>query len=411
MAKAGTLIDKKTFDNLHRLVAQDPKISNRKIAEILDLTHDTVAKWRRRTKHPDGKADISDLFVGPTPREALTEVEEHHLRRENTALKNRIRELMDEQVRSSRLSEFAAELSENPVKVPKWTARNHRKGKDVATPVAFASDWHLDEVVNRAQMGGMNEYNRKIAEVRCGNFFDNTVRLAKEFINGMQYNGIYLLLGGDIFSGNIHEELKVTNETTIIESILYWTGPIVAGIRHLADEFGSVHIPCVVGNHGRMSVKPVAKNRVQDNFDYLFYNMLAMNLQDDERITWDISPAADCLFNISECQFLFTHGDQFRGGSGIAGAVHPWLLGNARKLKTYNGMGKSYTNLVMGHWHQLTLGIQGMMVNGSLKGFDEYALTSNFPFEPPQQALWLVQPKVGITGRWPIHVLGDNEKY
>jgi len=203
----------------------------------------------------------------------------------------------------------------------------------------------------------------------------------------------------------------MTNEGTIVESIIHWVEPLVSGIRYLADNFRHVHIPCVVGNHGRRTRKPIAKNRAQDNFDWLFYHMLAMQLKDDPRITWNISPAADCPFEIFHTKFLLTHGDQFRGGSGIAGAIHPWLLGNARKLKTYTGMGQSYDWLVQGHWHQLTLGVSGIITNGALKGLDEYAYVSNFPYEPPLQALWLVQPNVGITGRWPIHVLGDDEDY
>ena len=364
----------------------------------MNISRDSAAKWRDKT------CPVESVHI-------LSPAEEHSLKRENAQLRNRINELLDGQVKSDKLAEFSSELAANPVKIPKWIKKSHEKKTDTAVPCAFMSDWHLDEVVSRAQMGGSNEYNRKIAEIRAENFFDNTVRLAKHFIKGINYDGLYLLLGGDIFSGNIHEELKITNETTIIESLLYWAQPIVSGIQYLADEFGKVHIPCVVGNHGRLSLKPPSKNRVQDNYDYLFYNMLAMNLKNDPRITWDISQSADCRFAVHDCTFLFTHGDQFRGGGGIAGALFPWLLGNARKLKTYTGMGKSYTHLVMGHWHQLTLGIQNMFVNGSLKGADEYSLTSNFPFEPPQQALWLVQPRVGITGRWPIHVLGDGEDY
>lgn len=333
------------------------------------------------------------------------------MKREIARLKANIDELLVEKVKNDKLSEFSAKLAENPVKIPKWAMKSHKIGRDSAVPVIFMSDWHLDEVVSLNQMSGVNEYNRKIAEVRCGNFFDNAVRLGSEFINGIDYNGVYLMLGGDIFSGNIHEELKNTNEATIIDSILYWAEPICSGIRYLADFYGHVHCPAVVGNHGRLSFKPVAKNRVQDNFDYLFYNILAMNLKNDPRITWDISQAADCRFKIADETFLFTHGDQFRGGSGIAGALHPWLLGNARKLKAYTGMGKSYDWLCMGHWHQLTLGVQGILVNGSLKGYDEYAAQSNFPFEAPQQAFWLVQPGFGVTGRWPIHVLGENENY
>lgn len=381
----------------------DPKnknLSDREAARRLQISRDTLVRWRDRD--PEDEPQLSD-------------VEEHRLKRENRELRKQISRLMDVQVVDDRVAEMSSQLTDTQIEVPAWdTRKSQRKNarrRDGATACAMMSDWHLDEVVFLSQMSGTNQYNRTIAEVRCGQFFDNVVQLSQRHIAGVDFDGLYLFLGGDMFSGTIHEELRETNESTIIESILHWTPILASGIRHLADNFEYVHVPTVVGNHGRRTPKPIAKNRVQDNFDWLLYHMLAMALKDDGRITWNISPSADNRFEIHDNTFLFTHGDQFRGGSGIAGAVHPWLLGNARKLKSYTGMGRPYDTLVMGHWHQLTLGIQGIVVNGSLKGYDEYASQGNFPFEPPQQALWLVQPEVGITGRWPIHVLGDNERY
>lgn len=399
----GNRITKSTFELIHQLVRENPSMSNRKIATLVGLGPDAVGKWRARKDYPGDAAQ--------TAEPAITIAEEHKLQRENKQLKQQVQHLLDESVRNDRLMSISSELAAHPIKLPKWAKKAYTGKSDIAVPCAFASDWHLDERVNLAQMGGVNEFNRKIAEVRAANFFDNTVRLAKRYISGIRYEGIYLFLGGDMFSGNIHEELKETNETTIIESIIHWVEPVAAGIRYLADEFGAVHIPCVVGNHGRLSHKPIAKNRVQDNFDYLFYNMLAMALKADDRITWDISQAADCRFTIHDTTFLLTHGDQFRGGTGIAGLLSPLMLGDARKRKRQNALHQSYDWMVYGHWHSLVLGVRGLLGNGSLKGYDEYAMVSNFDYEPPQQALWLVQPRRGVTMRWPIHVLGDTEKY
>ena len=38
-----------------------------------------------------------------------------------------------------------------------------------------------------------------------------------------------------------------------------------------------------------------------------------------------------------------------------------------------------------------------IIVNGSMKGWDEFAAGFNFPFEEPQQAFWLDQPGYGKT--------------
>lgn len=44
------------------------------------------------------------------------------------------------------------------------------------------------------------------------------------------------------------------------------------------------------------------------------------------------------------------------------------------------------------------------IVNGSLKGYDEYAYAGNFGFEEPKQALWLTHPERGITFQMPVFV-------
>jgi hypothetical protein len=57
--------------------------------------------------------------------------------------------------------------------------------------------------------------------------------------------------------------------------------------------------------------------------------------------------------------------------------------------------------MILGHWHQLVFGPK-FIVNGSLKGLDEYAFIGNFGFEPPQQACWLMTPEHGRTFVAPI---------
>lgn len=45
-----------------------------------------------------------------------------------------------------------------------------------------------------------------------------------------------------------------------------------------------------------------------------------------------------------------------------------------------------------------------VIVNGSLKGYDEYASVSNFGYEVAQQALFFNHPKHGITFACPVLV-------
>ena len=58
--------------------------------------------------------------------------------------------------------------------------------------------------------------------------------------------------------------------------------------------------------------------------------------------------------------------------------------------------------MLCGHWHQY-IHLSRLIVNGSLKGMDEYAYQNNFGFERPQQALFITHPRHGITFRMPVN--------
>jgi hypothetical protein len=68
-----------------------------------------------------------------------------------------------------------------------------------------------------------------------------------------------------------------------------------------------------------------------------------------------------------------------------------------------------YETMLLGHWHQL-IQLERLIVNGSLKGYDEYAYSNNFGFEPPRQAMWITHPEHGITFSIPIYVEKQNKK-
>jgi len=73
----------------------------------------------------------------------------------------------------------------------------------------------------------------------------------------------------------------------------------------------------------------------------------------------------------------------------------------AKKAQWYLTTGQQFDTLWLGHWHQY-LPSPSMVVNGTMKGYDEYAFVSNFSYEPPQQALAVVAPEKGITIHAPI---------
>lgn len=284
---------------------------------------------------------------------------------------------------------------------PEWTRRTPKPGKHHGTPWLLLSDLHLDENINPAEIGGVNAYNRRIAEMRLRATFEQAVKVCRNYWTGITYDGIVAPLAGDLFSGDIHEELTETNEDTMLGSILHWSDQLAAGISLLADEFGRVHVPVVVGNHSRRTRKPRAKFRARDNFDWFTGHLLARTFAKDKRVTFQVGDAADALVDSYGSRVCITHGDQARGGGGIGGIYSPIMRLDARKRQRAQAISQPYDLLVMGHWHSLIFG-PAWIVNGSLKGYDEYAAVENFGYEPPQQALWLMTPEHGKTWTAPI---------
>ena len=291
---------------------------------------------------------------------------------------------------------------------PRWMTPTKPKSS-AATLMVMLSDTHFDEVVIPEEVEGLNAYNRDIATKRLHRWGTNVVKVARHYLAGVDYDGCVLLLGGDIFSGDIHEELAQTNEDTMLGSLLYWSEQVAAAVDLLANEFGKVHVASVVGNHGRMTRKPRAKLRVKTNFDWLLSKMVEKHFAKDKRVTFDIPEGTDALVKVYGHGHLMTHGDQTNGGGGIGGIYPPIMRLRARKAQRYLTTGVNFQTLWCGHWHQYMPSPQ-LVINGSLKGYDEYAFINNFTFEPPQQALAVVTPSHNITFHAPVFSANRKEE-
>jgi predicted phosphodiesterase len=263
------------------------------------------------------------------------------------------------------------------------------------------SDLHLDERVDLDEMMGMNAYDRPIAERRLERIVNGAVDLARHYVSGVKHEGIVVPLLGDIITGDIHDELARTNEAPVPATIVHWVPLLASALVHLADEFGAVHVPTVDGNHDRTYRQTPKKKRAESSNAWIIYNWLADTLRDDSRITFQIGTSAEQLVKVYGTTFLLSHGDSFRSSGGIGGlypSMMKWLL---RRHAAYGAVQQPWDVALIGHWHQL-LWHQDCIVNGSLKGYDEYAKDGGFGFERPQQALFFVTPEHGIVQRLPV---------
>lgn len=324
---------------------------------------------------------------------------EAELRTLRAMLAQRAQAELDEEFVKSKILKLAATAAEPPA----WLVPKKISEGAPGVPTLFASDWHWAEVVDPRQIGGVNEFNLEIAHSRARRMVLVAIDLLSNHMVKPKYPGIVFALGGDMVSGDIHEELMATNECEIMSAVVDLFGVLVWCISTLADHFGRVFVPCVSGNHGRNTHKIRAKGRNYTSFDWLLYCFLAKHFETDKRINFLIPNGPDALYRIFGHRYLLTHGDQFRGGDGMIGALGPIIRGDHKKRSRQTQIGASYDTMLLGHWHQL-IQLQRLIVNGSLKGYDEYAYSNNFGYEPPRQALWVTHPIHGITFSMPVNV-------
>lgn len=317
-------------------------------------------------------------------------------------LQSEVSRLKKESLSQAVIREEIFKLSAIKPDPPSWLSKPNNP-KLPGVPTLLLSDWHFPEVVDPKQILGCNGYNIKIAKERGTRCIDNAIELLKCHMVKPEYPGIVVCLAGDMVSGDIHQELRETNEMPTIAAVVELFKFLTNGIRKLADEFGRVYLPCVAGNHSRTTAKPVSKNKAKTSYDWLLYTMLESAFEGDDRVKFNISEGPDLYYRIYSHRYLLTHGDQARGGDGQVGFIGPLKRLNYRKQSRNLSIGQPYDTLVCAHFHQYTPWWK-MIVNGSLVGYNEYAFQGNFEFEEPKQALWLTHPDRGITFHMPVFV-------
>lgn len=323
---------------------------------------------------------------------------------ELSGLRTQVKALQEQLLSDERVKKEILKVSSAKPDLPKWLAKAPTTVTDLAgVPTLFASDWHWGEKVRPAEIGGVNEYDLTIARERARTFITVAIELLRKHLVTGKYPGVVFILGGDMLSGDIHDELAQTNELETMPALLDLLGVLIWCINTLADEFGNVFVPCVTGNHGRNTKKPRHKRRNHTNFDWLLYQILSRHFAHDKRVQFLIPEGPDAYYRVYGTRYLLTHGDQFRGGDGMIGALGPISRGDKKKRSRNAQVDRGFDVMLMGHWHQY-IHMTRFIVNGCLKGYDEYADANNFDVEPAQQALWITHPQHGITFRMPVYV-------
>ena len=283
---------------------------------------------------------------------------------------------------------------QNATELPfeKYDFKFHSHEDGVRYAVALFSDAHIEETVEPASVLGKNEYNVSIAETRIKNYFNNlAICINKDHVEELIFASL-----GDTISGYIHDELAQTNGLTPSEATIKAQSLIYGGLKFLCDntKLNSIKFIGIVGNHSRTTKKIQHSNGYKLSFEWIMYQ----NIKNMCEIT-----GLPIEFNIPESEmavvdmpdgkrFVFVHGYQIKsGGNGTVCGIYPALNRLAMKWdRTFN-----QDKIYLGHFHSC-VSIPNAVVNGSIIGFNSFALSNGFAYEEPAQMYEVYDTERGL---------------
>lgn len=272
-------------------------------------------------------------------------------------------------------------------------------GTSECTVVLPASDWHIEERVTRPQVSGLNEHNLELSKARGIKYFQGALRLTRLLQQDTRIDHAVMPLLGDFISNDIHEEFPENNELLPMHAIEEATNRIASGIEFLLEHSKlQLTFPCHSGNHARTTKTTRFSSENGHSLEYLMYRHLAAYFRKEPRCAFIIPEGPHSYMDIYGKILRFHHGHMIKYQGGIGGIFIPTY----KAIAQWNKARRADLD-VFGHFHQRKDG-GNFICNGSLIGYNTFALSIKADYEEPAQQLFMIDKQRGRTCTWPILV-------
>jgi len=286
--------------------------------------------------------------------------------------------------------------------------------------VAPLSDTHIGDNVEADEMVGLNSYNIDIFNKRLHGWATQVLTLAELRRNSVEIDELVIPMLGDMISGDIHMELALTNNDHNMGQMIRGANLIAQALMFLAPHFDKVRVPCVVGNHGRMTRKPPMKNKYMD-WDYMLYQWVSVFCQNQKNIEFHIPKTFMTTINVCNRNILLAHGDFINGG-GSGTSINRGVSNMRNVLSFRKGLKEEINNIqdnslesvpdnydsaLLGHFHridEIDIGTGAVHICGCMKGGDEFAMQRVQAINKPRQLVLYYHPKYGEIGKEIIYL-------
>jgi len=227
------------------------------------------------------------------------------------------------------------------------------------------SDWHYGASFENS----VNQYSPEIFRKRLENLISKTI----DYIN--KHNVGILIIGalGDFISGAIHVSTRVQSSEDVIHQIQTVSECMAEAIAELSKHVDEIRFVNIIGNHARL-IANKNESIFKENLENIIPWYLEARLKEFNNVK--IYKDSDGYFidtSFNPCH-VYIHGDLDHIAK-VAKSL-PQVLGIVPKF------------VYAGHYHHdkvIEFGRTKVIVNGSLMGTDDYALSKRFYAEPMQK--------------------------
>lgn len=342
--------------------------------------------------------EIERIFSERTPHEEISEDRvKRTAKREDTELKKKY-ELLLKQIEKLE-TENTAILGIVQDNRPHIIYPTKSLGTSEATAIAVASDWHIEEEVRPESVNNKNRYTLEIAKKRADKFFQKIVSLTRKEQQDVTINNLVLALLGDFTSGNIHPELLAICSLPPTKAILEAQGFLQSGIEFLLNNTNlNLTIPCHVGNHSRITQKVYISSEQGNSLEYGMYHSLKLRFAGEPRVKFIIAEGYHSFLDVYDTRIRFHHGHMLKYQGGVGGLTIPVN----KAIAQWNKITPVCLD-IFGHWHSY-MHLKNFVGNGSLIGYNAFALSIKADYDVPKQAYFLIDKKLGPSIFAPIFV-------
>ena len=233
--------------------------------------------------------------------------------------------------------------------------------------VLMLSDWHYGAICDSQ----WNFYNCDVAEERV----KQLTQKVQKYILDFHITDLTIEINGDMIEGIINLGSKVASEESAVEQVVHVSQLLTQCIMSLKSYVQSLQVVTTLGNHGRLTSNKKDQFDERENFEMLITEFLRLSLCKDIPII--TSQGLDFVkYNIGDKIICLSHGHHDKVGSAIENMV-----------KVYKVVPDE---IHLGHYHHMSDVNESnihIVVNGSLKGIDDYGLKTTRSVTTPSQNL------------------------